>query len=326
MANSPRNAIVYAVEVISDTYGMNPAIFRGLEVFCAVVEAGSATAAARKLGMSQPAVSQQIAKLEAELSLTLFVRENGRMRPTATAISIYEESRHAFDGLTRVVNLARDINGLDRGHLRVAVPHSMSAVFLPRVLSRLTAGRPELRLRIMLGTYENIAGQIAARKVDIGIAKAPVLNPGVETIEVAVSRLVAVSAPGLARPKGPLGVRDLAQEPLIMVGRDRPWRDEIDVAFRREGVAPKVRVETHSVESACGMAAEGFGTAIVPEWLFWGLDRADLELRVLDLGIQHRFLVGYPASAKRDDLAKDFARTCCEVAQDYADKVTARSV
>ena len=48
----------------------------------------------------------------------------------------------------------------------------------------------------------------------------------------------------------------------------------------------------------------------------------DLQLRVLELGIQHRFLVGYPTSAKKDDLARDFAQTCSEVAADYAAKIS----
>ena len=88
---------------------MAASIVRGLEIFCALVETGSAIGAARRLGVSQPGVSQQIIRLEAELNLVLFARENGRMRPTETGLALYEEARHAFDGLDRVLNLARDI-------------------------------------------------------------------------------------------------------------------------------------------------------------------------------------------------------------------------
>jgi DNA-binding transcriptional LysR family regulator len=160
---------------------MAASIVRGLEIFCALVETGSAIGAARRLGVSQPGVSQQIIRLEAELNLVLFARENGRMRPTETGLALYEEARHAFDGLDRVLNLARDIRGLERGVLRIAAPYSMGATFLPRALMQLTKDHPELRIQVNLGTYERIVSLAAAREVDLGIAKAPILAPGLES-------------------------------------------------------------------------------------------------------------------------------------------------
>ncbi|MAZ18093.1 LysR family transcriptional regulator [Oricola sp.] len=290
---------------------MATSLMRGLEVFCALIEAGSATRASRQIGLSQPAVSQQIARLESELSLTLFIRENGRMRPTETALMLYEEASHAFDGLDRVINLAKDIRGLERGLLRVAAPYSSAATYLPRALRKLTSAHPRLRLIVHLGNYERIVGLVAAREVDLGIAKAPLLVPGVESVDICVSGLVAVTPADspLARKKS-LSTKDLAHEPLVMIGRGRPWRNEIDVAFRREGIAPRVSVETQSVESACGFAAEGFGTAIVPRWLADAVPRNDIAITPFKIGIEHRFLVVYPSRTKRAELAHDFADAC----------------
>jgi DNA-binding transcriptional LysR family regulator len=290
---------------------MSVTTIRGLEVFCAVIEAGGVTAASARLGMSQPAVSQQIAKLEDHFGLTLFVREHGRIRATETALSIYEEASQAFDGLERVLSLARDIRSLDRGTLRIAAPHSASATYLPRAIKMLVADRPNLRVSVQLGTYEKIVGMIAAREVDIGIAKGPILNPGVETIALYTSLLVAA-----ARVDDPIatatriGARELAREPLIMLGRGRPWRDEIDAQFRAAAVAARVAVETQSVESACAFAAEGFGVAIVPEWLAHGLSRPEVTLVPLELGIRHEFVVAFPVRTRRRDLAADFAKAC----------------
>lgn len=287
---------------------MSVSVIRGLEVFRTLIEEGSATAAARKLGLSQPAVSQQIARLEAELSLALFVRENGRLRPTETALTLFEEANHAFDGLDRVLNLARDIRGLERGLLRIAAPHSMAATYLPRALKILTAGHPNLRLQVHLGTYERIVGLVSARDVDLGVAKAPIMSPGVDSIDICQSGLAAVLAKShpLASKKR-LAPADLSQEPLVMLGKGRPWRDEIDVAFRRERVAMRVLVETQSVDSACGFAALGFGIAIAPQWLTGAVSRDDLTIIPVDIAVQHRFLVVFPKRSHRIDLANDFA-------------------
>lgn len=290
---------------------MTSTLFRRLEVFCAIVETGSATAAAERLRLSQPAVSQQLSRLEEELGLTLFVRSNGRMRPTETALTIFDEARHAFDGIDRVLNLAQDIRGLDRGLLRIAAPHSLAATCLPQALKKLAAGRPRLRISVALGTYEKIVSLVAAREADLAIAKAPVMSPGLDSIEIGATPLVAVLAadsPFAAAPE--LDLPALARTPLVMIGRGRPWRDEIDVAFRKAGIAPMVAVETQSVESACGFAAEGFGVAIVPDWLAQALSRTDVVRRPLAMGIEHRFLVVYPSRSRMGDLAAAFAGHC----------------
>lgn len=311
-----RNLIVVGTEVISHTYGMSVSTIRGLEVFCAIIEAGSITAAAARLGLSQPAVSQQIAKLENHLGLTLFAREHGRIRPTETALALYEEASQAFDGLERVINLARDIRSLDRGVLRVAAPHSASAVYLPQAIKTLIDGRPNLRVTVHLGTYERIVGLVAAREVDIGIAKAPIHSTAVDTISIFESPLagVALSSHPIIRARS-AGIAELVGEPLIMVGRGRPWRDQIDARFRSAGVAARVAVETQSVESACGFAAQGFGIAIVPKWLGDAVRGPELASVPLEIGITHEFVVAFPTRTRRKTLAVDFARACREASK-----------
>ena len=292
-------------------------MIRGLEVFCAVIEAGGVTAASGRLGMSQPAVSQQIAKLEDHFRLTLFVREHGRMRATETALTLYEEATQALDGMERVLSLARDIRGLDRGTLRVAAPHSASSTYLPRALKALMADRPNLRVSVQLGTYEHIIGLVAAREVDIAIAKAPVTNEGVETIPISRSPLVAVmrrTHPLALATSG--GIAELAREPLILIGRGKPWRDEIDARFRGAAVVARVAVETQSVETACAFAAEAFGVAIVPQWLAVGSANSDLSLVPLDLDIRHEFVVAFPVRTRRRELAVDFADACRKATTD----------
>ncbi len=290
---------------------MSVSTIRGLEVFCAVIESGGVTAASAQLGLSQPAVSQQIAKLENHFGLTLFVREHGRMRATETALTLYEEASQAFDGMERVLNLARDIRSLDRGTLRIGAPHSASSTYLPRAVKTLVSERPNLRVNVQLGTYEHLVALVAAREVDIAIAKAPITNAGVETISINKSPLVAVMREEHPRARDrSIGIAELAREPLVLIGRGRPWRDEIDARFRGAAVVPRVAVETQSVETACAFAAEGFGVAIVPQWLAAGLARPGVTLVPLDLDIRHEFLVAFPVRSRRRNLALDFAEAC----------------
>lgn len=287
---------------------MASATFRRLEVFCAVLETGGATQAGLRLNMSQPGVSQNLAKLEDELGIALFLRENGRLKPTEAALLLFEEASAAFDGLDRVLNLARDIRGFDRGLLRIAAPHVISGTYLPRALAALALEHPRLRFSVQLGQYDRIVGLVAAREVDVGIAKLPILAPGVDSVDICSSPILAVRAASRPPPSGPtLGLADLASEPLIMIGRGKTWRSDIDVAFRRAGIAPRVAVETQSVSSACGFAEAGFGTALVPEWPARTLLGTGLRGYPCDIGIEHRFVVAFPTRSPQADFASSFA-------------------
>jgi len=290
--------------------------YRQLEVFRSVMDAGSATAAARLLDLSQPAVSQQLAQLESELGIPLFVRERGRLVPTSQATALYDEVAFAFEGVERVINLVRKMRMHNTGTLRIAVPYSFCETLLPRVIARFAADRPQLRYAVELGRYENILTMVAKREVDVGIVKEPVEHPGISTLPLIDSETACAMPRGhpLAA-KSRIELRDLGNESLVLLGRHTPWRSEIQGIFRRHGLSPNVRVETHSVGAACGFVAGGMGVTIVPEVL--GAQYADrgIVLRPLSLPIRHRFALAYPKGQERG-LVTEFARSARRVAQE----------
>lgn len=79
---------------------------RHLEVFRALMLSGSATAAAQMLFSSQPTVSRELARMESLLGYALFERAQGRLRPTARALSLWAEVQRSWQGLDRVVEHA----------------------------------------------------------------------------------------------------------------------------------------------------------------------------------------------------------------------------
>lgn len=291
--------------------------YRQLEVFRAVIDAGSATAAARVLGLSQPAVSQQLAQFESELGIDLFVRERGRLVPTSQAAELYDEVAFAFEGVERVINLVRKMRTHNTGTLRIAAPYSMCEALLPRLIARFAASRPHLRYAVELGSYEAIIGMVAKRVVDVGIVKEPVEHPGISTHPLIDSEAACALPRGhklAARRR--IEIKDLAGEPLVLLGRHTPWRYEIHAIFRRHGLLPNVRIETHSVGAVCGFVAGGLGVAIVPELLGAQFASRGIVLRPLGLQIKHCFAIAYPKGLQRGGLVAEFARTAHRVAQE----------
>jgi len=291
--------------------------YRQLAVFRAVMEAGSASGAARVLDLSQPAVSRQIARLENSIGIDLFAREHGRLVPTAHALELHRESAHAFEGIERVLNLARKMRVNNTGTLRIAAPYSFCEVLLPRIIARLAPQHPDLRYAVELGSYEAIAAMIAKREVDVGILKEPVVHAGLSTIPL-VESFVACALP----PAHPLAARrvirvaELAGQPLVMLGRNAAWLQELRALLSKAGKTPVVRLETHAVGAACGFAANGLGIALVPELLGAQYLSRGLVLRPLDVRIAQRFAAGFPTGLQRTGLAGKFTRAAVQVARD----------
>ena len=229
--------------------------------------------------------------------------------PTAHARALYDEVAYAFEGVERVLNLAAKMRANNTGTLRIGAPHSCCEVLLPRIVARLARSHAALRYAVELGSYESILAMIAKREVDLGILKEPVSHSGVSTLPLLASDAVC------AMPRGhrlsgmrAIKVADIAAEPLVLLGRNTPWRHEIHTLFRRAGCTPVVRLDTHSVAAVCGFVASGLGVSIVPELLGAQFAGRGVVLRPLAERIAHSFVVGFPKGLTRAGLVADFAR------------------
>jgi DNA-binding transcriptional LysR family regulator len=291
--------------------------YRQLEVFRAVMDAGSASAAARLLELSQPAVSRQLAQIESELGLDLFARERGKLVPTAHAKALYDEAVFAFQGYERVLNLVHRMRAHNTGVLRIAAPYSCCEVLLPQTVARLSKLHRTLRFAVELGSYEAVMALVARREVDVGILKEPVEHAGISTLPLVVCDAACVlpRRHRLARLRK-VGVPDIAHEPLVLLGRNAPWRHDIYALFRRAGATPNVRLETHSVGAACGFVASGLGVSIVPELLGAQFRDHGIVLRPFAHGIEHRFVIGFPKGLQRAGLVAEFARVARHAAHE----------
>lgn len=294
--------------------------FRQLEVFRAVMDCGSATAAARLLQMSQPAVSRHLSQIEAELGLELFIRGGGKLRATADADALYDEAAFAFASIERVLNLARRMRGRDSGVLRVAAPFSFGEALLPRVVSALARVHKQLRYDVELAGYESITTMVAQRRVDVGILKQPLSHPGVASLPLLDCGTVCVLPRGHRLARGGRVTLDaLTREPLVLLGRDTTWRSDLQALLRTVPRTPQVRIETHSATAVCAFVAEGLGVSVLPALLaVQFVDRA-LVLKPLEAPITHRFVVGCATTLQRSPMVEAFTRAARTAAKGLID-------
>ncbi|NCT82083.1 MAG: LysR family transcriptional regulator [Comamonadaceae bacterium] len=241
---------------------------RGLKCFREIMALGSMTEAARSLGMSQPGMSRLLAALEAELGFKLFDRVNGRLQPNSRAQALYEEVDIALQGMERIGALAEDLQKLSAGHLRIVAPPTFAEGALVPVLADFQRLHPQLRISVLAHLRPTAMHMLAARAADCGIGKLPCEHPDIRVRGLLQTRVTCVLPPGhplLAKPS--LTPRDLADEPLILIGHSSTTRSRLLDVFRRHRVMPQARSETNNTSVACAMAEAGVGIALVDELL-----------------------------------------------------------
>ena len=124
--------------------------FRQLEYFSAVAEAKSISLAARNLHVAQPPISRQLALLEDELGVCLFLRTNKGVELTEAGRSLYQQSQNLFQDMRTIVDSVRDINAGMRGLLKIGMIYSNISIAL-QYLKEFRAQYPQVELYVRLG-------------------------------------------------------------------------------------------------------------------------------------------------------------------------------
>jgi DNA-binding transcriptional LysR family regulator len=249
---------------------VTPVELTPLRYFAAIARAGHMTRAARTLGITQPALSAVVKKLENELGAELLHR-------TGRGVELTEAGRvfltAAEDALRRVdsgVQSVRELAGLESGSIRVGGGATATTYLLPAVVSEIRRRYPGLRFYVREGGSSVIAGAVLSGELDLGIVTLP-LPPAAAggakdllTIPLVEDelRLIVPDRHPLATRKG-FRWTDLAGEPVVAFEAGTAVRAMIDEASSAAGVSLMVVMELRSIESLKQMVAAGIGIGFV---------------------------------------------------------------
>lgn len=280
---------------------------RALRGFRAVVRTGSVTAAAAELGLTQPAMSRVLSQLEENIGFELFYRDRGRLIPTKDAITLLDDVDLAISGVERVQRLVEDIAEYRVGQLSLVAPPSFSEGVIPEIAKRFLTRFPDVHLTIESRSVDTSTAMIATHAVDGGFVKLPLARPDLQAETVIESRTVCVfpSDHPLAQSET-LDPQALKDHPLILLGFGRSSRMQIEAAFESYAVKPLVRIDTHTVGSACALAAQGLGIAIVNELLVSRYLGEDLTVRPFVPHLPHAYAFATAAGIATNRLSQAF--------------------
>jgi DNA-binding transcriptional LysR family regulator len=241
-----------------------------LRVLVEVVSHRSFSRAAEALSYTQSAVSQSIARLEAETGATLVVRDRRGVRPTAAGATLVE---HAETILAQVDAAEADLAavlGVRGGRLRVASFPSAGATLMPLAVANFRRGHPDVELSLAEGEPEEIAPRLKAGEFDLallfefpGVRERP--GAGLRSVTLLEDPMqVALPADHPLADKRALSLLDLRDEQWVQTSASSPCARHVVRLCLAAGFEPHVTFESDDYETVQGLVAAGVGVALIP--------------------------------------------------------------
>lgn len=236
---------------------------RHLEVFNALMEAGSVSHAAKRLNVTQPAVSVALSNLEKELGFRLFHRSKGYFAPTVEAQLLHADTEQGLLALSRIERRAQELRSGVVGGVTVASNGAAAINLLPWLIAEFQRENPSVSIDLKVRSGRQIANWVSSRQVDIGLIDAPAPVAGLETEvfrQPCVCNLLAddpLAAEEVIRP--PM----LAGRSVIAILGDHPIDRHLDGLFAESDTLVKRRVSCSYFAVARNLVRAGAGVALV---------------------------------------------------------------
>jgi DNA-binding transcriptional LysR family regulator len=280
---------------------------RQLEVFSVMMETGSVSETARRLHVTQPAVSKTIANLEEIVGLQLFRRVRGRIIPSTDAERLNAEVDRVFAQMDSLVGSIIGLRSARAGHLTLATVPAMAATVVGLCAGKFLEDRPRVRLTLMARMSPQAVEDVSRHRVELGFIHGPPADPDVEGIIVGESEFVCAM-----RRSHPLAAmqtltpQDLRQQSLIFLDAASPPSQLVRDKFAQANVVPKVVMETNMSFAARAAVLNSNSVAVIDSLFAMTDERPDLVVRPFRPRVPLQIYCIYSAHRPLSPLAQQF--------------------
>ena len=281
-----------------------------IETFRALMTSGSTRKAGALLGVTQPAISQSLKRLETEAGFELFQRLRGRLHPTPEAKALLVEVERMFVGMDAIEHRVRSLREFGVSQLQLACYPAFGLGFMPRCLKQLmvstTKGpRPQVSLQVL--SSKEVKERVVSGLADFGLMADEVSVEGLDPTIFATFPGVVVMKKGhpLARHKQ-IRPEQLAELPFLALNPEDASRRRLEAKLAEHGVTLSVSIHTPYAVSVCEMALHGLGVGVVNP--ITALDYADrgLVVRKLSVDVMFSCFLAIPAGQVLSSAARNF--------------------
>jgi DNA-binding transcriptional LysR family regulator len=243
--------------------------FRQLRYALSVYRERSFTGAAKRLNISQSAVSEQVKLLEEEIGFELFLRTSRGIESTDRGRTFLYESERVMGDLLSLSDTARRLRGSLGDTLTVGMGSGMAQIFIPRMFADIKNDLPGVRLDILTAPTKNIFNELHEERLDAGIAiesDPDRLPAGLVFDRLIDAEMVLITHPkhALARSKQPVDIGRLVAEPVIMSELTVGYGQVVLSLFTDLGIKPNILAVVDNIETIKMIVQSEGGIAVVP--------------------------------------------------------------
>lgn len=242
--------------------------FKQLEYFSAVAEKGSISGAARELHVAQPPISRQLAMLEDELGVTLFLRTNKGVAPTEAGRCLYQQSRQMFQNLRTMADSVRDVDAGVRGQLKLGIIYS-DVQIAASLLKKYHEQFPQVELYVRMGSPGDLLNDLKRGELHVLFLRSRwERSYGLREQVLGEDPLELVMCPDTDPAPGQeaVPIRALRDVPMCLLRSDDLWNYSRDLLeeCRRAGFSPNVACHCYDTPMEMQMVQAGFGVGFLP--------------------------------------------------------------
>jgi DNA-binding transcriptional LysR family regulator len=300
-----------------------------LQVLCEVIERGSFSAAADALSYTQSAVSQAIARLEAETGAQLIVRGRRGVRPTAAGATLHAHSETILNQVQAAEADLAALLGLKAGRLRVASFPSGGATLMPLAVARFRRAHPDVGLTLVEGEPEEIAPRLRSGEIDLGLLfEFPGAHPRGKRPGTGLRSTLLLEDPmQLALPaEHPLAEReqltlgDLRAEQWVQTSSSSPCARHVVRSCLAAGFEPDVAFESDDYDTVQGLVAAGVGVALIPGLALNRVNPGIVVRSLYPFNLERRVTVATQPGAGVAPAARSMIQVLTDVARRYTER------
>jgi DNA-binding transcriptional LysR family regulator len=237
-----------------------------LRYFLAVAQTGRFTTAAKQCNVSQPSLSVQVAKLENELGGTLFERTRKGGRLTARGEIFLPRAKAILEQMESAREDAKALSGLAMGKVSLGCMPTTGAHLLPPVLTAFRKAYPKIQVQLKEESSPDLARDLEQGEVELAIMDEAGLRPGLDHQTILTEELLlALPAKHRLAGKKLLSLKQVAEEPFILMKAGHGFRQITLDFYRKIGLEPKVVFESGGIETVQALVAAGLGISLVPQ-------------------------------------------------------------
>ena len=240
---------------------------RQLRYFVQIVESGSFAKASRQLFIAQPALSQQLAKLEEEVGKPLLLRSPKGVTPTDNGLALYHHAKFMLRQLDQALSIARQESMEIHGMVTVGLPATtVSALGLPLV-RRIHERYPRILLNVVEGMSGHLSQMIRLGQLDIAMLFKPNVAPDLNATPILEEELFVLmprSSKLIAQRRTKISLAEAARLPLILPTGKHGLRQRVETEFETRNLSSHIVAEIDSLSLLMSCVYAGMGATIKP--------------------------------------------------------------